>query len=142
MLTLDPETLASKMWEHTLSLPTDDDNSALGRLWLIGLLHLELDNGGLTQYFRNVGIEDGRKVVPALQRIGAGEHAAVIERAFTVLERDTELLAAINDWCKEIPNYDTLNLIGDEYYALQPPILSVQADFIRKHVDELQPIDG
>ena len=81
---LHDDELHERLWARVLMLSEQDMTAEQRTFFYAELLNMEVENGGLVQYFLNTrgeGIDESRA---ALATIGAHYHAALFDRAVTI----------------------------------------------------------
>jgi hypothetical protein len=81
---LHDDQLHERLWERVLMLSEREMTPEQRAFYHSELLNMEVDNGGLVQYFLNTRGEEIDETRAALATIGAHYHAALFEQAVTI----------------------------------------------------------
>ncbi len=106
-------------------------------VYILDAYDMEVQNGGLCQFFMNDGADLGLLVSDALKTLGAAEHQALYDGFLADNNIDEAALKALSD--AQIDSFDDqydsypFEAFDDAYYAL-PPLYDMIEDYMRSNL--------
>ena len=108
-------------------------------VYILGLYDMELQNGGLCQFFVNSSKAVAPYVEEALDAVGAAEHHALLKNFIGANQIDLSDLrvfraSGVRKYRKLEKKYD-FDAFDEQYYEL-PPLQKKVVAYIKEHIDE------
>ncbi len=135
MMTMDPSDLFVAMGE-AMEKKFEQENELTGpqiAVYTLYLFDLEVQNGGLSQFFQNSSGEFAPFVPSALLTVEADEYEALLAHFLDETDIDLDTL----EGCDDEQFGQAYEEFDDQYYALyeKQPLDELVAKYIREHAD-------
>ena len=148
LLTLSNEDLFEAVYEQNLAIcaeagETDQEvllfTGARRTVFVVNIFDMEIQNGGLCQFFVNSSRSAAPYVSQALTAIGADAHRKLFDEfietnGIDVNDLDSFKIKRIEDFQKQAKRFD-FDAFDDRYYELEP-LTDLVADYIRENIGQ------
>jgi len=117
---LDPNLLWNEFVDIVSLLDFDESETSIEAASLCFWYDSELQNGGHLQYFENQGIENSKKLIEGLRKIGAETQKKVYEKALKVwMSKVRDSIDTIEEYVLEALE-EEFHELDSEYYECTP----------------------
>jgi hypothetical protein len=129
--------LLELLWEIVTMLPEDEMTPAQRAFYFAEHVNMEVENGGLVQYFMNTRGDEIADARAALRAIAADHHAAIFDRAVAIWEH--ERAAPNSCWANELDSRafseSRIANLDDEWSA--EDLTAIELRYARANADSL-----
>lgn len=142
--TLDDETLFECVFTRLASVDSWEDARRLTHpaqlVYVVQQYEVEVNNGGLCQYFVNSSRETAPFLVEALEAIGAQQHCAHFRRFVTdngidPAHLESFIIESVDEYEAQTQRYP-FDAFDDAFYGLEEPLDDLCARYIRAHLND------
>ena len=95
----------------------------------------EVQNGGHLQYFLNRGIDEARRAIGDLRRIGAGSYGDLLEKVVAVWDGESRKRPESASQYVELAADREFVPYDLEYYAMSPTLIEILEAHLSEHQD-------